>query len=86
MGKKFFCEEKDRHSYVCCGTCWNNLSIEGGEDFKETHQFINIIRSQYKKDAIKAGFTEKQAEFLDGFQKDWNQICSKEIFLDDDLS
>lgn len=64
-----YCENGAYHGYECCATCWNkHPEVKKGEDYfdKEVRARINEYEhNQAVKRAMKAGFTKKQAEYLE---------------------
>ena len=70
----YSCKNGAYHDYACCNTCWNTHPVAEkyfkGEDFRMTETFERIRlrhrRREFEVSARKAGFTEKQIEFLFG--------------------
>ena len=69
MKMTYYCENGAYHQYECCYTCWNKHPIakKYGDYFnKEARRLINDSKRRAAiKICMKAGFTKKQAEYLE---------------------
>ena len=66
----FYCANGAYHEYYCCETCWNRhpISQKAGKPYfnKKVREEINkeVHRLAVKR-AMNAGFTKKQAEYIE---------------------
>ena len=70
MEINYYCENGAYHNYSCRISCWNNHPIAkeypDGYFNKEARKKINEqVHQRAIKNARKAGFTKKQAEYLE---------------------
>ena len=66
-GKTYFCINGAYHTYRCCKTCWNgHPANKPGKDFRvDCADTLNkLVFRDAVKQAMKSGFTRKQAEYL----------------------
>lgn len=78
--KEYFCENGAYHSYYCCDTCWNrHPKAKNFEDKSFDKEFRLLANEEAYEQAIKkamiAGFTKRQAQYLNrGIRAKFQQI------------